>query len=203
MKGQILLASGPSGSGKSTLLNRLLKEEKDLYFSISSTTRKPRQGEVEGVNYYYVSEEEFKKDIDEGNFLEWAYVHKNYYGTPLKPILKAFKEGKIAIFDIDVQGFNIARDKFADIITSVFITTANKNELKKRLEGRGTDDAKTIENRLINAVGEMEHILEYDYFLVNDDIEKSYENLKAILKSMRLKSENINLRETIDSWINS
>ena len=121
----------------------------------------------------------------------------------LKPILKAFKEGKIAIFDIDVQGFNIARDKFADIITSVFITTANKNELKKRLEGRGTDDAKTIENRLINAVGEMEHILEYDYFLVNDDIEKSYENLKAILKSMRLKSENINLRETIDSWINS
>lgn len=203
MKGQILLVSGPSGSGKSTLLNRLLKEEKDLYFSISSTTRKPRQGEVEGVNYYYVSEEEFKKDIDEGNFLEWAYVHKNYYGTPLKPILKAFKEGKIAIFDIDVQGFNIARDKFADIITSVFITTANKNELKKRLEGRGTDDAKTIENRLINAVGEMEHILEYDYFLVNDDIEKSYENLKAILKSMRLKSENINLRKTIDSWINS
>ena len=203
MKGQILLVSGPSGSGKSTLLNRLLKEEKDLYFSISSTTRKPRQGEVEGVNYYYVSEEEFKKDIDEGNFLEWAYVHKNYYGTPLKPILKAFKEGKIAIFDIDVQGFNIARDKFADIITSVFITTANKNELKKRLEGRGTDDAKTIENRLINAVGEMEHILEYDYFLVNDDIEKSYENLKAILKSMRLKSENINLRETIDNWINS
>lgn len=203
MRGRILLVSGPSGSGKSTLLNRLLKEEKDLYFSISSTTRKPRQGEVEGVNYYYVSEEEFKKDIDEGNFLEWAYVHKNYYGTPLKPILKAFKEGKIAIFDIDVQGFNIARDKFADIITSVFITTANKNELKKRLEGRGTDDAKTIENRLINAVGEMEHILEYDYFLVNDDIEKSYENLKAILKSMRLKSENINLRETIDNWINS
>ena len=135
--------------------------------------------------------------------MEWACVHKNYYGTPLKPILKAFKEGKIAIFDIDVQGFNIARDKFADIITSVFITTANKNELKKRLEGRGTDDAKTIENRLINAVGEMEHILEYDYFLVNDDIEKSYENLKAILKSMRLKSENINLRATIDSWINS
>lgn len=203
MKGRILLVSGPSGSGKSTLLNRLLKEEKDLYFSISSTTRKPRQGEVEGVNYYYVSEEEFKKDIDEGNFLEWACVHKNYYGTPLKPILKAFKEGKIAIFDIDVQGFNIARDKFADIITSVFITTANKNELKKRLEGRGTDDAKTIENRLINAVGEMKHILEYDYFLVNDDIEKSYENLKAILKSMRLKSENINLRETIDNWINS
>ena len=135
--------------------------------------------------------------------MEWACVHKNYYGTPLKPILKAFKESKIAIFDIDVQGFNIARDKFSDIITSVFITTANKNELRKRLEGRGTDDAKTIENRLINAVGEMEHILEYDYFLVNDDIEKSYENLKAILKSMRLKSENINLRETIDNWINS
>lgn len=201
MKGQILLISGPSGSGKSTLLNRLLKEDKNLYFSISSTTRAIRDGEIDGVNYYYISEEEFKKDIENGNFLEWAYVHKNYYGTPLKPILQAFSEGKIAVFDIDVQGFNIAKTKFAENITSVFITTINKKELKKRLENRGTDKPEIIENRLMNAVGEMEHILEYDYFLVNDDIEKSYKNLKAILKSMKLKSSNINLRQTIENWI--
>ena len=201
MKGQILIISGPSGSGKSTLLGRLLKEENDLYFSISSTTRAPRQGETDGVNYYFIGEDEFKKGIDADEFLEWACVHGNYYGTSLKPVLKALEDGKIAIFDIDVQGFNIAKSKFAENITSVFITTASKNELKSRLQNRGTDSAETIERRLINAVGEMEHILEYDYFLINDDIEKSYRGLKSVVHAMRLKSANINLRQTVDSWI--
>ena len=202
MKGQILIISGPSGSGKSTLLSRLLKEENDLYFSISSTTRAPRQGETEGVNYYFTSEDEFKKGIDADEFLEWACVHGNYYGTSLKPVLKALEEGKIAIFDIDVQGFNIAKSKFAKNITSVFITTASKNELKSRLQNRGTDSAETIEKRLINAVGEMEHILEYDYFLINDDLQNCYENLRGILRSMRLKTSNLDAKEIINKWNN-
>lgn len=202
MKGQILIISGPSGSGKSTLLNRLLKEENDLYFSISSTTRAPRQGETDGVNYYFTSEDEFKKGIDADEFLEWACVHGNYYGTSLKPVLKALKEGKIAIFDIDVQGFNIAKSKFAQNITSVFITTASKNELKSRLQNRGTDSAETIEKRLINAVGEMEHILEYDYFLINDDLQNCYENLRGILRSIRLKTSNLDAKEIINKWNN-
>lgn len=202
MKGQILIISGPSGSGKSTLLNRLLKEENDLYFSISSTTRAPRQGETDGVNYYFTSEDEFKKGIDADEFLEWACVHGNYYGTSLKPVLKALKEGKIAIFDIDVQGFNIAKSKFAQNITSVFITTASKNELKSRLQNRGTDSAETIEKRLVNAVGEMEHILEYDYFLINDDLQNCYENLRGILRSMRLKTSNLDAKEIINKWNN-
>nr|WP_315064249.1 guanylate kinase [uncultured Campylobacter sp.] len=202
MKGQILIISGPSGSGKSTLLNRLLKEENDLYFSISSTTRAPRQGETDGVNYYFTSEDEFKKGIDADEFLEWACVHGNYYGTSLKPVLKALEEGKIAIFDIDVQGFNIAKSKFAQNITSVFITTASKNELKSRLQNRGTDSAETIEKRLINAVGEMEHILEYDYFLINDDLQSCYENLRGILRLMRLKTSNLDAKEIINKWNN-
>ena len=202
MKGQILIISGPSGSGKSTLLSRLLKEENDLYFSISSTTRAPRQGETEGVNYYFISEDEFKKGIDADEFLEWACVHSNYYGTSLKPVLKALEEGKIAIFDIDVQGFNIAKSTFAKNITSVFITTASKNELKSRLQNRGTDSAETIEKRLINAVGEMEHILEYDYFLINDDLQSCYENLRGILRSMRLKTSNLDAKEIINKWNN-
>lgn len=202
MKGQILIISGPSGSGKSTLLNRLLKEENDLYFSISSTTRAPRQGETDGVNYYFTSEDEFKKGIDADEFLEWACVHGNYYGTSLKPVLNALKDGKIAIFDIDVQGFNIAKSKFAKNITSVFITTASKNELKSRLQNRGTDSAETIEKRLINAVGEMEHILEYDYFLINDDLQSCYENLRGILRSMRLKTSNLDAKEIINKWNN-
>ena len=202
MKGQILIVSGPSGSGKSTLLGRLLKEENDLYFSISSTTRAPRQGETEGVNYYFINKDEFKKGIDADEFLEWAFVHGNYYGTSLKPVLKALEEGKIAIFDIDVQGFNIAKSKFAENITSVFITTASKNELKSRLQNRGTDSAETIEKRLINAVGEMEHILEYDYFLINDDLQNCYENLRGILRSMRLKTSNLDAKEIINKWNN-
>jgi len=202
LKGQILIISGPSGSGKSTLLSRLLKEENDLYFSISSTTRAPRQGETDGVNYYFISEDEFKKGIDADEFLEWACVHGNYYGTSLKPVLKALEEGKIAIFDIDVQGFNIAKSKFAENITSVFITTASKNELKSRLQNRGTDSAETIEKRLINAVGEMEHILEYDYFLINDDLQNCYENLRGILRSMRLKTSNLDAKEIINKWNN-
>ncbi|WP_299030393.1 guanylate kinase [uncultured Campylobacter sp.] len=202
MKGQILIVSGPSGSGKSTLLSRLLKEENDLYFSISSTTRAPRRGETDGVNYYFTSEDEFKKGIDADEFLEWACVHGNYYGTSLKPVLKALEEGKIAIFDIDVQGFNIAKSKFAKNITSVFITTASKNELKSRLQNRGTDSAETIEKRLINAVGEMEHILEYDYFLINDDLQNCYENLRGILRSMRLKTSNLDAKEIINKWNN-
>nr|WP_314127405.1 guanylate kinase [uncultured Campylobacter sp.] len=202
MKGQILIISGPSGSGKSTLLNRLLKEENDLYFSISSTTRAPRQGETDGVNYYFTSEDEFKKGIDADEFLEWACVHGNYYGTSLKPVLKALEEGKIAIFDIDVQGFNIAKSKFAKNITSVFITTASKNELKSRLQNRGTDSVETIEKRLINAVGEMEHILEYDFFLINDDLQSCYENLRGILRSMRLKTSNLDAKEIINKWNN-
>jgi guanylate kinase len=202
LKGQILIISGPSGSGKSTLLNRLLKEENDLYFSISSTTRAPRQGETDGVNYYFTSEDEFKKGIDADEFLEWACVHGNYYGTSLKPVLKALEEGKIAIFDIDVQGFNIAKSKFAQNITSVFITTASKNELKSRLQNRGTDSAETIEKRLINAVGEMEHILEYDYFLINDDLQSCYENLRGILRLMRLKTSNLDAKEIINKWNN-
>ena len=201
MQGQILVVSGPSGSGKSTLLGRLLKEEKDLYFSISSTTRAKREGEVDGVDYYFIKEDEFKSGIEKGEFLEWAQVHKNYYGTSLKPVLAALEAGKIVIFDIDVQGFHIALEKFKSYITSVFITTANKKELKRRLKNRGTDSDETIENRLMNAVGEMEHILEYDYFLVNDYIEKSYKGLKSILRAMRLKSAKINLRNVIDEWI--
>ncbi|MDL0088774.1 guanylate kinase [Campylobacter gastrosuis] len=201
MKGQILIISGPSGSGKSTLLNRLLKDEPNLYFSISSTTRAIREGEKDGVNYHFVSQDEFQKGIENGDFLEWAYVHKNYYGTNLKPVLKALDEGKIAVFDIDVQGFNLAKEKFKNYITSVFITTKNQDELKKRLQKRNTDSDEIIQNRLFNAVGEMEHILEYDYFLINDDLEKSYKGLLSIVRSMRLKSTNIPLRQTIDEWI--
>lgn len=200
MKGQILLISGPSGSGKSTLINRLMKEEKDIYFSISCTTREIRQGEKDGVDYYFLSVDEFKKGIENGEFLEWALVHKNYYGTSLKPVLKAFSENKVVIFDIDVQGFDIARSKFKDEITSVFITTKSSTELRTRLEKRGTNSQEDIERRLNNAVGEMSHIKDYDYLLINDDLEQTYDKFKSIFKSLKCRTKYANLSEFIDKW---
>ncbi|MGH1601528.1 guanylate kinase [Campylobacter majalis] len=203
MDGQILVISGPSGSGKSTLLTRLFQEERDLYFSISSTTRSPRDGEIDGVHYHFVSEDEFKNGIDNDEFLEWAKVHKNFYGTNLKPVLQALNDGKIVIFDIDVQGFNLAKQKFSNYITSLFLTTKSQSELKTRLQNRKSETEASIQNRLMNAVGEMQHIKEYDYFLINDDFQSCYDNLRSIIHVMRLKSSQIKLRETIDEWIDN
>ena len=200
MKGQILLISGPSGSGKSTLINRLMKEEKDIYFSISCTTREIRQGEKDGVDYYFLSVDEFKKGIENGEFLEWALVHKNYYGTSLKPVLEAFEDDKIVIFDIDVQGFDIVRGIFPDEITSVFLTTKNSDELRKRLEDRNTNTLDDIARRLENAIGEMSHIKDYDFLLINDDLEQTYDKFKSIFKSLKCRTKYANLSEFIDKW---
>ncbi|KAB0614227.1 guanylate kinase [Campylobacter hyointestinalis] len=202
MSGQILILSGPSGSGKSTLLSRLMSEFDDIYFSISSTTRSIREGEIPGVSYHYISEDEFKRGIDEGKFLEWAQVHKNYYGTSLEPVEAALKAGKIVIFDIDVQGFHLAQKKYGEIITSVFVTTKNRDELKKRLKLRGTDSDEVIENRLFNAATEMAHISEYDYLIINENLEKSYLDLRAIFSSLLVKVENYAVNQVIDDWCN-
>lgn len=201
MGGQILIVSGPSGSGKSTLIERLMKEENNIYFSISSTTRKIRAGEKNDVNYHYISVSDFEKGIKEGEFLEYAVVHKNYYGTSIKPVLAALEAGKSIIFDIDVQGFDIVRKKFDEEITSVFITTKTKNELEKRLKKRGSNDEKDIERRLYNAAIEMQHIKDYDYFLINDDLANSYRAFKAIFRSMKFKTKNLNVAQIAENWI--
>lgn len=201
MGGQILIVSGPSGSGKSTLIERLMKEENNIYFSISSTTRKIRAGEKNDVNYHYISVSDFEKGIKEGEFLEYAVVHKNYYGTSIKPVLTALEAGKSVIFDIDVQGFDIVRKKFDEEITSVFITTKTKNELEKRLKKRGSNDEKDIERRLYNAAIEMQHIKDYDYFLINDDLANSYRAFKAIFRSMKFKTKNLNVAQIAENWI--
>lgn len=202
LKGQILVISGPSGSGKSSLIDRLMLDHKNIYFSVSSTTRAIRAGEKEGINYYYITKDEFETGIEKGEFLEWAVVHKNYYGTSLIPVENALKDGKTVIFDIDVQGFKIVKEKFKNEIVSVFITTKSRSELKNRLESRGTDTTDDIERRIINAAGEMEHLKEYDYLIINDDFEESYLTFESIYKSIKYKTINLNLRGIIDDWIN-
>lgn len=196
-----IIISGPSGSGKSSLINRLLENEKDIYFSISSTTRSIRDGEKDGISYHYISEEEFKKGIENGDFLEWALVHKNYYGTSLVPVQKALDSGKFVIFDIDVQGFKLAKERLKDEVVSIFITTKNKGELKNRLIKRGTDSKEDIERRVINAATEMGHLNEYDYLIINDDFNESYKALKSIFNAIRYNTKNLELSDIIDNWI--
>jgi len=201
MKGNILVVSGPSGSGKSTLMHEMIKRIDNTYFSISTTTREKRNGEVEGKDYFFISKDEFKKGIEEGNFLEWARVHDNYYGTSLKPILKELSNGKMVIFDIDVQGHKIAKEKFGNIITSVFVTTPNLEILKERLIQRGTDSSKSIERRLNNAISEMTRIKEYDFLLVNDYFDKTLESLVSIAYASKNRISSLNTEEFISSWI--
>lgn len=201
MKGFILVISGPSGAGKSTLLKKLFKEFNDeLYFSISSTTRKPREGEIHSKHYYFISKDEFEQGIKEDYFLEWAKVHENYYGTSLKNTIDALENGKIVIFDIDVQGFSIVKKKLADKIVSVFITTKNKEELKQRLIKRNTDTINVLQKRLENASEEMKWIENYDYLIINDDLEDSYEKLRTILKTQKIKVQNQNLNQFQINW---
>ena len=199
-KGAILLLSGPSGCGKSSLLKEVYASLDNYYFSISTTTRAPRVGEQDGVDYYFVSKEEFIQDIEDGNFLEWAEVHGNYYGTSLKPINKALDESKLVIFDIDVQGFEQVIEKLKDITTTVFITTPTITELEKRLYTRDTDSKEVIEKRISNAKVEIEYIDQYDYFIVNDDLKIASEQLVSIARSSLIKASLYNKKEIIENW---
>ncbi len=200
MAGALLIVSGPSGSGKSTLMNAILESMDNVYFSISSTTRQMREGEVEGREYYYISKEEFEYGIDNNHFLEWARVHGNYYGTAIKPIKKALKEGKTVMFDIDVQGHKIIRDKLGDIVTSVFITTSNSKILEERLRQRQTDTDESIKIRISNAKEEMKRINEYDFLLVNGDFEKSLVEFTDIVNASQHRVANSDLKKFISSW---
>ena len=201
MYGAILVLSGPSGAGKSTIINAASDQIGEYYFSISTTTRRPRKGEVEGRDYFFVSRESFEEDIKAGNFLEYAQVHGNYYGTSLTPVREALKANKLVIFDIDVQGHRLVRKKLNDITTSAFITPPTLRELEKRLRLRSTDDEAIIEKRLENAKTEIHAIGEYDYFIVNDDIGQAAYEFATIAKAARLKRSREDEKRFIDRWL--
>jgi guanylate kinase len=200
INGAILVLSGPSGAGKSSLIKKIEQRIGAFYFSISTTTRPMREGEVEGVHYHFVSQDEFKKDIEEEHFLEYALVHGNYYGTSIKPVKEALNEGKIVIFDIDVQGHDAVQNRLGDITTSVFITTPSLKELKHRLTSRGTDTQEVINGRIEMATREVQRISEYDYLIINDDLDIAAEQLVEISHAARLKMPSIKISEFIHEW---
>ena len=201
VKGSIVVVSGPSGSGKTSLARAVCEEMGErAYFSISTTTRPKRDGERDGVDYFFVSKEEFLKDIEEGYFLEWAEVHGNFYGTSKKQINEALNQGKIVFLDIDVQGHEAVRKAYPDIVTSIFVTTKDKNTLIQRLKKRGTESEESLEVRMINALHEMKKIPEYDFLLINDDFDKAKEFLKGVALSSLIKTSKYDIEKFINCW---
>ncbi len=192
--------SGPSGSGKTSMCKKVCEELSNTSLSLSTTTRAKREGEVDGIDYHFAKRDEFIKDINDNNFLEWAEVHDNFYGTSKIRVEEALSEGKTVVFDIDVQGHSSIREMYPDITTSVFVTTESISILKERLSRRGTDDNEIIEKRLINAYGEMKHIKEYDYLIVNVDFQESVDALKAIAVSLKYKEDRINIQNFSEEW---
>jgi len=200
-RGAILVLSGPSGAGKSTIIHAASEEIGEYYFSISTTTREPRVGEIHGVDYFFVSKESFEEDIKAGNFLEYAQVHGNYYGTSLKPVRVALEEGKLVIFDIDVQGHRLVRAKMNDITTSAFITPPTLKALEERLRARCTDDESVIVGRIENAKHEIEAVGEYDFTIINDTVEKAAKEFVIVAKAARLKQSREDEAKFIAQWL--
>ncbi len=200
-KGAILVLSGPSGAGKSTIINAASDEIGEYYFSISTTTRAPRVGEEDGKDYFFVTKESFEEDIKAGNFLEYAEVHGNYYGTSLKPVREALDEGKLVIFDIDVQGHRLVRAKMNDITTSAFITPPTLQALETRLRARSTDDESVIVKRIENAKGEIQAVGEYDFTIINDTVEEATKRFVIVAKAARLKQSMEDEEKFIRQWL--
>jgi guanylate kinase len=186
-RGLCLILSSPSGAGKTTLARALLASDAGLISSVSVTTRPPRTGEVEGESYFFVSGERFEAMRECGELLESAQVFGNFYGTPAQPVKEALAQGKDIIFDVDWQGAASIASILPDDTVRVFILPPSVEELARRIHTRGTDTKEVIENRLRAAAQEISHWNEYDYVLVNRDVEESLAELKAILLAERLR----------------
>lgn len=186
MSGTLYVVAAPSGAGKTTLVGRLLANEGDVRLSISYTTRSPRPGEENGREYHFVGVEVFRQMIERGDFLEWAEVHGNFYGTSKTWIAERMAEGSDVLLEIDWQGAQQVRALFPGAI-GIFILPPSMEELERRLTGRGTDSRETIDRRLAAAQAEMRHAGEFDYAIINDDLERALGDLRSILRASRLR----------------
>ncbi len=187
-KGQLYILSGPSGSGKDTVLKQVLERHPEIMLSISSITRDMREGEVEGEKYHFISHEEFQQLIRDDMLLEYNVFVGNYYGTPKAPVENAINCGTDVILEIDVNGAEQIRKKVPEAV-SIFIMPPSVEELRRRLCGRGTDDAAVIEKRMQSALLEIERAVSYDYIVVNDVIEKAVDDVISVVLSGRLRME--------------
>lgn len=177
--GKLFIISGPSGVGKSTVLKALFREHPDLYFSVSATTRAPREGEIDGVHYRFIKSEQFLQMVQENEFLEYAEYVGSFYGTPRGPVEDAMAQGRDAFLDIEIQGAQQVYEKRPDAVR-IFIAPNSWAELERRLTERGTDSAEKIQKRLLRAKVELQAAENYDYLVVNDTVEQAVREMKAI-----------------------
>lgn len=195
----MIIISGPSGAGKSSLCKEAFRQIPNLYFSISSTTRNPRDGEKNGVHYNFISVAEFESGIANGEFVEWAKVHNNYYGTLKREVQKAQDAGKIIIFDIDVVGQKSIKAQYPDA-TSIFITTPNRAILEERLKERALDSAEMIQRRVEGALDEMQSVENFDFVIINDDFKSACEGFLSIIKSTQFKNNKTFCKNLQAKW---
>lgn len=184
-RGLMLVLSSPSGAGKTTIARRLWEEDNSIEMSISHTTRQKRNGEKDGKDYHFVDRETFTRMRDQGEFLEWAVVFDNFYGTPRHPAEQALAEGRDVLFDVDWQGASSLRDKAKDDVVTVFILPPTAADLEQRLNVRAQDPPETVRRRMLGASNEIQHWDEYDYVVINYDIEQSVAAVRAILAAER------------------
>lgn len=187
-KGLLIILSSPSGAGKSTLAKRIRAWDKNCVFSISATTRKPREGEEDGKDYYFISKEEFNSKVSKNEMLEHAKVFGNLYGSPMSPVLSSINNGNDVLFDVDWQGSQqIKNSSLGKYVLSIFILPPSIDELESRLKLRNQDSDEVISNRMAKSVEEISHWPEYDYVVVNDEINNTEEKLKTIITAERLR----------------
>ncbi|MGE3251561.1 MAG: guanylate kinase [Hyphomonadaceae bacterium] len=195
-RGLMMALSSPSGAGKSTLAKLLIERDPAMTLSISATTRPARPGEADGREYHFMDRARFERMAGNGEFLEWALVFDHFYGTPRAPVEAALASGKDVLFDVDWQGARALRAAAPDDVVGVFILPPSHDELERRLKARAQDDPAVIARRMARSADEISHWVEYDYVLVNRDVERAFEQLEAILGAERLKRHRqIGLRE--------
>ena len=188
-RGFMLVLSSPSGAGKTSLAKALIKDDQMIAMSVSMTTRRPRAGETDGKDYFFVDQADFEKAIEEGTLLEWAEVFGNHYGTPREHVEATLKQGRDVLFDIDWQGTQQLHEKAGNDVVRVFILPPSVSALEERLTRRGTDDEKVVHARMKQAINQISHWAEYDYVIINENLEDSLKELKNILIAERLKRE--------------
>jgi guanylate kinase len=188
-RGLLIVLSSPSGAGKSTISRMLLEADENITMSISATTRPMRPGEKQDVDYHFVDTAEFERLVGADEFAEWAYVFDHMYGSPKEPIKEALKDGRDTLFDIDWQGTQQLEYAFRTDLVLIFILPPSMRELERRLHERGTDSDEIIANRMKRAAGEIGHWAEYDYVLINDEMDKCLRDVRAIIAAERLRRQ--------------
>jgi len=186
--GLLIVISGPSGTGKGTICKSLFRRRPDIFFSVSATTRLPRDGEIDGENYQFITKEKFEDMLDQDDFLEWALVYDNYYGTPQKPVMEAVAAGKDVLLEIDIQGAMKVREKAPQGVY-IFIVPPSLEILRNRINNRGTDSMEVINKRMAKALGELEQFNEYNYVVINDFLEDAVDKVESIIVAEKCRAD--------------